>query len=278
MIQSNYHIHSTYCDGHNSLDEMAEAAYNAGLKSIGFTSHFVLDYPDTCDIAPANIRPYFNDIDRLKKEYEGKLDIYRSFEIDYYMNKDDISELAKKIRPELDYMIGSIHTIDYLPDGEMAIIDSTEESFRRGVNELYVSPEAFVQDYYQKIGNMAEKIKPDIIGHIDLIKKNNFGIFDEEALYYKKAVKDCLDRIMQTDSILEVNTGGIYRYGERCRYPSDFILKEIKKRDIPIMVNGDSHFADGINFKFREMEELLKAFGFKTVMTRKNNYWEPVKL
>lgn len=278
MIKSNYHIHSTYCDGHNSLDEMAEAAHQAGLKSIGFTSHFVLDYEDTCDIRPDKVQEYLQNIERLKNEYKNKLDIYKSFEIDYYMDTDDISERAKLIRPELDYMIGSIHTIGPLNDGSMAIIDYTPESFERGVKELYDSPEAFISDYYKKIGNMTEKIKPDIIGHIDLIKKNNFGIYDESADYYKKAVTDCLDRIAGTDSIIEVNTGGMYRYGDRCRYPSDFILKEIRKRDIPVMINGDSHFSDGINYKFDEMEALLKNFGIDSVMYRLDNEWIPVKI
>ena len=39
MVHSNYHIHSNYCDGKNSLEEMVQAAIQEGLTSIGFTGH-----------------------------------------------------------------------------------------------------------------------------------------------------------------------------------------------------------------------------------------------
>lgn len=85
MIKSNYHIHSNFCDGHNSLSEMAESAYNRGLTSIGFTSHFTVDYENDYTIKAEEIDNYLEEIERLKCLYQGKMDIYRSFEIDYFM-------------------------------------------------------------------------------------------------------------------------------------------------------------------------------------------------
>ena len=36
MRWSNYHVHSVFCDGKNTLKEMAQAAEEAGITSLGF--------------------------------------------------------------------------------------------------------------------------------------------------------------------------------------------------------------------------------------------------
>ena len=44
MLQANYHIHSDYCDGSNTLEEMVQAGIAAGLSSLGLSSHFPLPF------------------------------------------------------------------------------------------------------------------------------------------------------------------------------------------------------------------------------------------
>lgn len=41
MIRTNYHSHTTCCDGRNTAEEMAAAAWKAGLLAYGF-SHLPL--------------------------------------------------------------------------------------------------------------------------------------------------------------------------------------------------------------------------------------------
>ena len=33
------HTHSDFCDGKNTMEEMAEAAYRAGIRCFGFSGH-----------------------------------------------------------------------------------------------------------------------------------------------------------------------------------------------------------------------------------------------
>lgn len=278
MLESNYHIHSLYCDGHDSLDAMAAAARAAGLKSIGFSSHFTMDYPDDTGIDAAAIPAYLEHVARLKADYAGEMKIYSAFEMDYYMNTGAFSALARRVRPKLDYVIGSIHTMGYRPDGVMAIIDAGPEEFVRGVREIYGSGESFVQAYFKALADMARRERPEIIGHLDLIKKNNAGVYDENAPYYRCALTDALDTIAATPCIVEVNTGGLYRYGARCLYPSEWALAEIQKRGIPVTVNADTHFKDGIAWAYPEMEALLRETGFKTVMKKTADAFVPVPL
>ena len=39
MILSNYHSHSTFCDGRSSMEEFVKFAIAKGVKRYGFSSH-----------------------------------------------------------------------------------------------------------------------------------------------------------------------------------------------------------------------------------------------
>ncbi len=277
MIHSNYHIHSTYCDGHNTLEEMVLAAKEAGLDSIGFTTHFPCDYDDDYTIRPEQMDEYLDEIDRLKEKYPS-IDIYKSFEVDYYPHKMSLGRLYPQVKDRLDYLLASIHTMGYLSNGEMSVIDYTEESFKNGILQIYGSPENYVKHYYEFVAKMVLSVKPDILGHIDLIRKNNKTYFDESKPYYKNAYKKALDAVKKSGAIMEINTGGMYRYGDHLLYPSPDILREALKREIPITVNGDTHFSDGIAYKFDEVRRLLLDIGFRDQMVLKNGKWTSEKL
>ena len=48
MIRRDYHVHTTFCDGKNTAEEMVKAAIALGMDEIGFSSHahqpFDFDY------------------------------------------------------------------------------------------------------------------------------------------------------------------------------------------------------------------------------------------
>ena len=39
MIREVYHVHTTYCDGHNSVEEMVRAALQKGMTTLGISGH-----------------------------------------------------------------------------------------------------------------------------------------------------------------------------------------------------------------------------------------------
>ena len=69
-----------------------------------------------------------------------------------------------------------------------------------------------MEAYFAEVEKIAAK-KPDILGHIDLVKKLNAdgSFFDEESPRYKAAALKALQAARENDCILEVNTGGVYR-------------------------------------------------------------------
>lgn len=100
IIPYNYHTHTSFCDGNNTLEEMTLAAIAAGLKVIGFSGHGYTAYDDCYCMSRANTAAYFTEIDRLREAYRGKITILRGIEQDF--GSDEPTDAY-------DYVIGSVH-------------------------------------------------------------------------------------------------------------------------------------------------------------------------
>ena len=70
---TNYHTHSSYCDGSASPREMVEFALSHGFTTLGFTGHSPLPFENTFSIT--DYAGYCGEIRSLKSEYAGRLDI-----------------------------------------------------------------------------------------------------------------------------------------------------------------------------------------------------------
>lgn len=277
MLLANYHIHSNYCDGKNTLEEMVIASIKAGLQSIGLSSHLPLPFQNDWTMAEGNLENYLKDIHALKEKYASEIELYCGMEIDYFMDRQDISELAKKTIPRLDYTIMSIHTLGITDGDHVSYIDDSPEDFALGIKKYYHNnAQEFINAYYKGIEKMVSMYQPDILGHIDLIKKYNQNncFFNETETWYQEAVKQCLDGLAGTKTRIEINTGANMREPGVGRYPSDWMIPEMAKRNIPITIGGDSHSVEGIANDYNEAERYLINCGYQEYWIIKKGRWE----
>ena len=139
-------------------------------------------------------------------------------------------------------------------------VDYTAEIMEENVTKYFEGNyQAYVERYYQILGDIVEKTNADIVGHFDLIAKFNEGnrYFDEEADWYKKAALKALHRIAQSKPIFEINTGAMSRGYRKKPYPADFILQEIKRLGCPVILTSDCHDKRNLNHEFRKIIENL---------------------
>ena len=277
MLLANYHVHSDYCDGRNTIEELVIAGVNAGFVSMGLSSHFPLPFPNDWTMKETNIEAYFKEILRLKEKYASVIELYCGMEIDYFIDRQDIRELAKEVMPRLDYTIMSIHTLGVTDGDDVSYIDESRENFTLGIKKYFRNDvQEYIVDYYEGIAKMVSMYKPDILGHIDLIKKfnqDNF-FFNENDTWYQKIVTQCLDRIAATETLIEINTGANMRTTGVGRYPSDWMIPEMLKRNISITIGGDSHTSNGIANDYKETEEYLINCGYKEYWILIKGRWE----
>ena len=233
-------------------------------------------------------------ISNLKSQnLKSTIDIFLSLEIDFIPGiTKEFSVLKDKLN--LDYTIGSVHLVLNKNNNPLTtnnqqlttnfwFIDRPDKNYSQGLEDIFKGDiKLAVTSYYRQIQEMVITQKPDIIGHFDKVKMNNKNrYFSEDEQWYKDIVDETLKIISKNNSILEVNTRGIYKkYNEinlagsllsgastlrltDFLFPSVQILEQCFKLKIPVTVNSDAHSPSELTNYFDETYQLLKDIGFK---------------
>ena len=73
MKRFNLHSHSLFCDGKNSMEEMALAAIEKGLYCFGFSAHAPIPYDNDFALKYEEQDAYLQEARRLKEKYADRL-------------------------------------------------------------------------------------------------------------------------------------------------------------------------------------------------------------
>ncbi len=259
MLQ-NLHTHTKFCDGIDTAEEMVEKALELGFDSLGFSSHAKTDRHSGCEIK--DVSAYISEIERLKKKYEGRIDIYLGCEYDYY---------SAGVMPEynFDYTIGSVHSAK-LPDGKNIVFDSSYARAKGHLdNDLKGDANAFIKLYYDTVADLPYRIPNfDIVGHFDLLTKYSEqypNFIDIESEFYKKVAKEAFYAVRERKELFEVNTGAISRGYRTTPYPAPWLLREMKAANCKIVLTSDCHDSKFLKQSFDEAKCFIKASGFDTL-------------
>ncbi len=244
------HVHTTYCDGINTPEEIVLAAIDKGLSELGFSGHSYTPFDTNYCMSPESEALYFKEINFLKDKYKDKIKILCGIEQDYY---------SPPPAYPYDYMIGSVH---YIKCGkEFFPVDLSEEAFC-GFTAKHFNGDFYAvsEKYFETIAEMVKKMKPDIIGHFDIVAKFNEGnkFFCENNARYVTAYRKAIDDIISYDLPFEINTGAVSRGYRSVPYPSSEITEYIKSRGGRFVLSSDSHSKDTLCFDFEKYIHLIK--------------------
>lgn len=258
FTKSSVHCHSTMCDGKNTLQEMASAACAQGLTTLGFTGHSHTPCDREYCMTPSRTAQYKATIAKLKNEYRGKVDILCGLEWDLFSDDKRVG---------YDYWIGSAHYLHGKNTGKYYEIDFRPQDLRECINNDFGGDAlAAVEAYFAEVEQVAA-LKPDILGHIDLIKKLNAegDFFDEESPRYKAAALKALKAAKENGCLIEVNTGAVYRGYRRDFYPGDWLLTEWQKLGGKVIITADAHNTASLTYSYEAAAAAIKAAGFTSV-------------
>ncbi|HPJ20859.1 MAG TPA: histidinol-phosphatase [Clostridia bacterium] len=280
ILYSDMHMHGSFSDGRGSLREFVLSAIGKGFKAIGFSDHVPVPIDNSWSMKLSDLGSYLEEADALKKEFNGILEIYTGIELDYIDGIDVLKYVDFESRG-FDYFIGSVHYVYSEILGGHFEVDGPAESFK----SLFYSgfggdAKALVHGYYNNVRKMVEEYKPTVVGHIDLIKKNN-GIseyFSEDSDFYKEEINETLDVIKKQGALLEINTGAISRGYTKIPYPSEYILKKSLEKGIGITLNSDAHQPSNVGYKFMEMIDMAKEKGFREIYFYNQGQWKSFSL
>jgi histidinol-phosphatase (PHP family) len=276
MVKSTFHAHSSFDDGACALEDYVQAAVAKGFSVLGFSAHAPVLFQSDWNMNPSRFPEYVAAALALKEKYRELIEIYTGLEADYYKGCTDWRN-----KKGIDYTIGGMHFIQNPETGLYLTFDGNHQEFEHVLDDIYEGRiTALVEGYYGLVREMLMKMTPNIVAHLDVIKKNNASgrYFDEKDEWYRDEVMKTLEVISLTHTIVEVNTGGMARGYTREPYPSRWILEECLAMDIPVMVNSDTHHPDTIDFYFDESYQLLREIGYKSQRILLHGEWQDVSL
>ncbi|MGA2547129.1 MAG: histidinol-phosphatase [Rectinemataceae bacterium] len=280
-MRANYHTHCDFCDGRATAAEMAAAAAAKGYRILGFSSHSPLPFPNEGNMELSRLGEYAAEIRRLGREWEGRgLEILLGLEIEWVKSlSSPRDELFRGIG--LDYSIGSLHFVDLPGSGRFAV-DLGREDFERGA-AAYAGDDvgrAIYLDYYGQLGELIECGGFDILGHFDLVKKNNGDgrWFDEDSRDYLDAALGAARLLKGGDIVVEINVGGISRGKAKSPYPSLPILRELRGEGVRITLSADAHAPEHLGANLDIARDYARAAGYDSVAVLSKGKWSEVGL
>ena len=241
-----YHVHTTFCDGKNTPEEMVLAALKKGMTAIGFSGHSPLKQGgEGWCMTPEGAEAYRAEITRLKEAYSDKIRIFCGVEQDFY------SEAPTDC---YDYVIGSVHLLKF--GDEWISVDNTAQEQINAADRFFGGDiYAFCEAYYRTAARVAEQTNCEIIGHFDLVSKFNEGnrLFDEHHPRYTAAWQAAADGLLSSGKPFEINTGAIARGYRTSPYPAREIITYLSERGGRFILSGDAHSTEGLCFGFERL-------------------------
>ena len=253
FTRSNVHSHTTFVDGRDTAEEMAQAALALGFHTLGFSEHGHADYDD-CSMSLAQEGEYRAEIRRLKQVYAGRLNILLGYEHDW-LSPADVSEY--------EYTIESVHYVNR--GGALFCVDNSRQVLMDAARELYGGDMyALCRDYFQTVCRSIEGTDAAILGHIELVMKFNEArdLFDDADPRYLGPALECAELAARSGRLVEVNTGAIARGYRTQPCPGAAMLRRLAECGGRIIFTSDCHNRDHLDCAFAEAAQLARACGF----------------
>lgn len=257
-MKSNFHTHTTYSDGDNSIERMIQRAMELNFTSIGFSDHSYTPI-GLYGVNPKKYVDYISEIFEMKQKYRGVINVYCGIELD---NTSDLP-----LDANFEYKIGSLH---FVKTGSNFIeVDRSFQCTMNGVNEFYGgNVYAFAKDYFEQLVIHNQTNNCNIVGHFDLISKfnENAAMYDENSDEYRNAWQPALRELLRDKNrIFEVNTGGMARGYRTTPYPTCEMLKFIKEQNGIVTVTTDCHSARYLDYGENVAMEIIDSIGVNCI-------------
>ncbi|MCF8366496.1 MAG: histidinol-phosphatase [Bacteroidales bacterium] len=277
----NLHNHSHYCDGSSPPEEYINAAIKKGFHTLGFSSHAPVPFENKFAIQDESaLLQYANEIAQLKEKYKKEIHIFLSLEIDYIPAITQEFSYFKNLI-NLDYVIGGVHLVrNPHADGLWFIDGPKQETYDEGLHLLFKNDiKKGVIAYWEQMRDMIEAQNPDIVAHLDKIKMHNKNrFFTEKEAWYEDQLDQTLELISRKNTIVEVNTRGVYKGRSNELFPGLMALKKIRALGIPITLNSDAHKPEELSAYFDEAKEILRKNGFEYLKLFTSTGWKDVAI
>ncbi|ORZ22576.1 Polymerase/histidinol phosphatase-like protein [Absidia repens] len=264
-----YHSHSgQFCHhGYGELEQVVQQAIKKEFKIYGLTEH--MPRFDTTELYPeeleANCTPdtmitifddFVKEAHRLKVKYSNDIELLIGSEIEYI--HPDYSSHVETLKKnwQLDYVVGSLHHVGGIP------IDYSTELYQHALTTVakgdYVS---FFEAYYDEHWQMLQTVRPQVVGHFDLIRI--FAPQDkDQPSSLTMALSTSTSPLWQK---MERNIDLIISYGGLFEINSRAWKKMILAKGGKLTLSDDCHGPDDVGMHYNKLFDYMKELQINTI-------------
>ncbi len=259
-----------FCEhARGSLRETIEAAIAVGYQTFGVSEHaprteerFLYDTElakgYSVDRLTREFDEYAAEVSKLAAEYADRITTLRGFEADVVPSAEYRRLMPAWFRQYgFDYMVGSVHYVNEIS------IDGPSLEFAKSV-ESCGGLETFCVKYYETVAEMIAALKPHVVGHLDLVRRNAPPDADLSTPRIRRAADCALEAAREYGSILDLNTAG-WRKQLGGPYPAPWLVRRAAAVGVPFCFGDDSHGPSEVGAGIDEARAYLLENGVTSV-------------
>ncbi|MBM7047225.1 MULTISPECIES: histidinol-phosphatase [Rhizobium] len=280
MVWFSYHGgHSGEFCAHatSTLEEVVDTAIARGFTYYGLSEHCPRYREE--DLYPGEERlgvtglaaafeAYATHAIAMRNARAGQIELLVGFETETLPPDGWLKAMAQlRAAHPFDYVVGSVHDIcgrwvDYSATATAALTADLG------------GPEALQLAYFDAVTNMVETLRPDVVAHLDLVRKYEPAGFTFSNRV-SRAVKTTLEAIRATGGVLDVNCAA-FRNGYGPVYPLPQILEQAQTMGIRVTLGDDSHGVQTVGVGLEQSLAAIAAAGYRRVsyLTRADGWRE----
>lgn len=244
------HVHTKLCrHAKGEMEEYVQAAINKGLRKIIFLEHLEMrvNYFETTWLTEKDFTIYFNEGERLKKKYNGKIEIGLGVEVGYNHNsRDEILLFLNKYN--WDRIGISCHFLKV--NNIVANLLSKKKQNIEAVDKIGMTE--VVERYFKKLKQAVQFLPGTVLCHMDAALRYHPEVDDFSR--WSDLISDLLDAVAAKKMSIEVNTSGYVMRNEQ--FPRRKWLAEAVKRKIPLVAGSDAHRPEEVGRFFDRLNEI----------------------
>jgi DNA polymerase (family 10) len=206
-VQGVFHCHTDWSDGNSTLEEMAEAARELGLKYLGIADHSQ-SLTVAGGLTPKEVREQQEQIDRLNERLQG-IHLFKGIECDILA--DGTLDYDDKLLASFDYVVASVHSHFKMTREEMtkriirAIANPHVTMLGHATGRLLLRREGYAVDLEAVLqAARKERVMVEINAHPQRL--------DLDWIHCKRARELGVELVINPDAH-HTSEIGLYRYG-----------------------------------------------------------------
>jgi histidinol-phosphatase (PHP family) len=248
------------------LEAVVLRAIEAGFTHYGLSEHSPRYRREDLlageeDLTPADLattfEAYVAEARKLRARVAGQIDLLVGFETERLPPDNWVGRMSElRARFEPDYIVGSVHDVDGL------VIDYTPDATRE-VADAKGGMESLRLQYFDAVKDLVSTLKPEVVGHIDLIRKFDGHNPSFSAQVYRR-IDEALEAVKSVGGVLEVNCA-THRRGLGPVYPLPPILERARSMGIGVTLGDDGHGAHDVGVGLDASMRAIAAAGYAEV-------------